>query len=222
MRSVPAIAMMGILGFAPAMAAPPPAPALRLVEDPASLATLKEAVARRDANLLTALDRSLAWFDAAESHAFFPRRDIDVDHARARAGVAVFRDLISRIDDDDQLAAELHRRFNVYAAAGVDDDGEMLVTAYYAPEHEAAREPHSPLPVSAVRAARGAVRRFARPDRARGAARRPRDRVAGRPVERLPGARQRIGTAPHAGRLGHVRGATSERTSGRTPASGVS
>lgn len=115
----------------------PAAPALRAVGRE-SAPRLAMALREDRASLVSALDRSLAWFSRPSSAKYFPTGAITHEHARA--SVAVFRELVTGVADPIELERRIYRYFDVYESEGADGDGRVLFTGYYSPAFAAALE----------------------------------------------------------------------------------
>jgi len=85
-------------------------------------------------SLKLALDRSLVWFGRASSRDFFPLGDIT--HARARASVYAFRELVSESADGTELERRIADEFDFFSSSGSDGRGAVLFTGYYSPTFE--------------------------------------------------------------------------------------
>lgn len=114
----------------------PGAPALERVS-PAEWPDLAGALSADRDGLIEALDRSLEWFGTPASHEYFPMGGIT--HARARASVYAFRELMMRVNDRRELAQALQEEFELYSSPGADGRGTVLYTGYYAPVFAASR-----------------------------------------------------------------------------------
>lgn len=123
---------------APPATAPAPPPAA-LVETSGSAVPVLGAAGAGDLDgLLTALDRSLEWFEKPSSRQAFPRGGIT--HARAEASVRAFRALAARYSARPQLADAIRESFVFYASSGHDERGNVLFTGYYSPTFRASRQ----------------------------------------------------------------------------------
>ena len=114
-------------------------PALELVSDPSDLPDLGAAFEAHSDDLLTAIDRSLAWLEIPASRARFDGSI--VSHDRARASLLAMRQLLGRAQSAEAFAEEVQDRFEIHRAAGHDGRGTVHVTAYFAPEHDASPVP---------------------------------------------------------------------------------
>lgn len=111
--------------------------ALRKLTDPLQIPAIEPALADR-AGLAEAVERSLAYLAKPSSKRFFPVSGID--HAQVVQSLELFRSLLEQGLSDDELAAEVRSRFDVYISVGCDDRGTVLFTGYYTPIFEASRE----------------------------------------------------------------------------------
>lgn len=129
----------GTTGAPPTYDRPLPAGRSALFEVPATeWPGLVEAFDGDRGDLLVALNRSLSWFAKPSSHDHYPVAG--VTHARARASVYAFRDLVARLADARTLAEEVRRQFELHASSGWDGRGSVLFTGYYAPVFPASRQ----------------------------------------------------------------------------------
>ena len=117
---------------------PPGAAALRKIIDPAKLPDLAGAWTANDNDLLTALDRSLNWFNKPSTKQFFPVNGIS--HYHAQISVHAFRKLIEASDSASQFQQRLLEDFDIYMSVGWDGLGTVLYTAYYSPIFRASRQ----------------------------------------------------------------------------------
>ena len=115
---------------------PPGAFGLRKITDPAKLPDLAAAAASFDSPAFkAALQKSLQWFKAESTKAFFPIGPITHDHAHA----SVFA--MGQINERSpaSLAARILTEFDVWESVGWDGSGEVLYTGYYTPVFNASR-----------------------------------------------------------------------------------
>ncbi|MDX1683284.1 MAG: MltA domain-containing protein, partial [Phycisphaeraceae bacterium] len=117
---------------------PEGASGLRLVTDPARMPDLAAAWAGRDSGLITALDRSIKWFEAPSSHSHYPFEQFT--HQRAEASVRALRELMTSSRAPSEFAARVQAMFEVYESVGWDDRGTVLYTGYYSPVFRASLE----------------------------------------------------------------------------------
>ncbi|MEM7681747.1 MAG: MltA domain-containing protein [Planctomycetota bacterium] len=125
----------------PAYAAPlpPGASALRLITDPARMPDWS-AVARqlRSPDVLEALRRSRAWYDARSAPTHFPVAG--VTHAQARDSVQAMLDAAEAPWTEQELAGHLADVFDAYESVGWDGRGTVLYTGYFSPEFRASAQ----------------------------------------------------------------------------------
>jgi membrane-bound lytic murein transglycosylase A len=114
-------------------------PALRRVADPAKLPDLKAAFERRDPGLIGAIDRSLAWFDAASAKPPQPVQLLGITYERARLSTLAFREVLRTSTSPDAFQRRISEEFDVYASVGWDGAGAVLFTGYYAPIYSASK-----------------------------------------------------------------------------------
>jgi membrane-bound lytic murein transglycosylase A len=82
--------------------------------------------------VLSALDRSIAWTERTYAEGFFPIAG--VDHERALASLHRFRDLLVRSASSAEFASAVQGEFTCYKSAGWDGrGGGVLFTAYCTP-----------------------------------------------------------------------------------------
>jgi len=85
--------------------------------------------------LLPALDRSIAWFDTETSTSFYPIEG--VTHARARASLARFRELLTESFTAYSFRSKVRDEFQLMKSAGWDGaGGGVLFTSYCTPIFE--------------------------------------------------------------------------------------
>lgn len=123
---------------------PPGASALRLLLSTDQWPDLKEPFAQQDPQLITALERSGAWFDKASSRNFFPMRD--VTHYRAQASVYALQSLFQSSSSPEDFQQSLFDQFNCYTSVGYDDKGAVLYTGYYTPVFKASKTKSAAFP----------------------------------------------------------------------------
>lgn len=116
-------------------------PALRKITDPAHLPDLQGAFRNRDAALFAAIDRSLAWFDAASTRAHYPLQPVGITHELARASTLAFREVLRTSTTPEEFQRRISEEFHVYTSVGWDGGGAVLFTGYYAPIFSASRVP---------------------------------------------------------------------------------
>lgn len=114
-----------------------PPPALMELSGTA-VPVLGEAVTGDLGDLLSALDRSISWFEKPSSREAFPHSGIT--HARAQASVRAFRELVARHGGGPRLAAAVRETFVFYSSTGHDGRGNVLFTGYYSPTFRASRQ----------------------------------------------------------------------------------
>jgi membrane-bound lytic murein transglycosylase A len=90
------------------------------------------------ASLISALDRSLAWFARPSSAKYFPMGMIT--HEYAQASVAAFRQLVTSVADPIELEHRIYRHFDLYESEGSNGDGTVLFSGYYSPAFPASLE----------------------------------------------------------------------------------
>jgi membrane-bound lytic murein transglycosylase A len=93
----------------------------------------------RRADLLAAIDQSLAYLAKPSSRAYFPY--LAIDHARLVASLQAFRAVVERGLEGPALVAELQRRFDLYRSKGRAHTGEVLFTSYCEPIYDASLSP---------------------------------------------------------------------------------
>lgn len=92
---------------------------------------------RRD--IVSALDKSLAWMDKPSSKQHFPVEGID--HDKAKRSLARFKELLEKSRTADEFARGLQQEFDVYRSAGWDGrGGGVLFTAYCTPVLQGSRD----------------------------------------------------------------------------------
>jgi membrane-bound lytic murein transglycosylase A len=104
---------------------------------------LEQAWRQRDAGLLDAIERSLAWFEMPSSRRLFPyaTSDRQITHEEARRSLARFRDLLESAVSSDDFRRQVLDEFRVYESIGWNGDGTVLFTGYYAPDFDASEVP---------------------------------------------------------------------------------
>jgi membrane-bound lytic murein transglycosylase A len=116
----------------------PNQPALRRIVDTAKLPNLERPFNDRSAELLAAVNRSLAWFGHPSTQQFFPMQGFTHEHVRL--SVLAFRQILavstSSADFRDRMLAE----FDVYQSVGWNGEGQVLFTGYYSPIFAASRQ----------------------------------------------------------------------------------
>src|SRR4051794_23007374 len=86
---------------------PPGAHALRKITDPAQLPDLANAFNGKDADLIAALDRSIAWFARPSTKQFYPINDIQ--HDQAQASAFAFPELLSTCRTAEEFRAKAYQ-----------------------------------------------------------------------------------------------------------------
>lgn len=112
-------------------ALPPGAHALRKITDPKQLPSLSAAFTGRDASLMTALDRSIAWYAKPSSKTYFPINDIT--HEQAQASASAMRRILAESSTPEEFNQRVYQEFDAYISVGYDDRGTVLFTGYYSP-----------------------------------------------------------------------------------------
>lgn len=110
---------------------PPGAHALRKITDPNQMPNLAAAFGGRDTALLTAIDRSIAWYAKASSKTFFPINDIS--HDQAQASASAMRQILASSSTAEEFNQRVYQEFDAYISVGYDDKGTVLYTGYYSP-----------------------------------------------------------------------------------------
>lgn len=100
---------------------------------------LKEAFRNKSDGLLRSIDQSLAWFDTPSSKAKYAKLNSISTHKKARQSLITFRNLLLQSADAEEFADNIFSQFNIYQSAGNDKQGNVLFTAYFAPEYLASR-----------------------------------------------------------------------------------
>jgi membrane-bound lytic murein transglycosylase A len=108
-----------------------------------SIPDLEKAWRARDAGLLDAIQRSLAWFEMPSSRRSFPyvTSDREITHEEARRSLFRFRELLEGAESSDDFRRQVLDEFKVYESIGWDGDGTVLFTGYYAPDFDASEVP---------------------------------------------------------------------------------
>ncbi len=110
---------------------PPGANALRLLLSPADWPDLREPYAAKDAELITALDNSIRWYNIPSSAKFFPL--FDVTHLRAKTSAYAFKKILESAQTPQDFETAMLENFNCYTSVGYDDRGSVLYTGYFTP-----------------------------------------------------------------------------------------
>ncbi|MCE9590515.1 MAG: MltA domain-containing protein [Planctomycetes bacterium] len=110
---------------------PPGAMALRKITDPSQRPSLAPAFSGKDAALLTAIDRSIAWYAKPSSKTFFPINDIA--HDQAQASATAMRQILAESGSAEEFSRRVYEEFDAYISVGYDDKGTVLYTGYYSP-----------------------------------------------------------------------------------------
>jgi len=105
--------------------------ALQKVTDPAGWPNLERAFATADQSLLTALDRSIAWFTAPSAREHYPVAGVDFN--RARASTYALRRLVAEANTSQQFHRRVRDEFDCYRSVGYDGMGSVLYTGYFTP-----------------------------------------------------------------------------------------
>jgi membrane-bound lytic murein transglycosylase A len=84
-------------------------------------------------SLLTAVDRSLAYYEGAGRGLTFTMAGRRGGAAELRHALVVFRDIITTEADPDQKKRQIAKRFLLLRAAGRTGQGDVLFTGYYVP-----------------------------------------------------------------------------------------
>lgn len=98
---------------------------------------LEPALATNRTSLLTALERSLDWYEKPSSREAFPVNG--VSHDWARTSVFAFRELVLTAGSVSEAARAVLDEFEVLASVGHDGAGTVLFTGYYSPSFEGSR-----------------------------------------------------------------------------------
>ncbi|MDG2021135.1 MAG: MltA domain-containing protein [Phycisphaerales bacterium] len=104
-----------------------------------SVPNLEQAWRQRDAGLLDAIERSLAWFEMPSSRRSFPyaTSDREISHEEARRSLSRFRDVLEGATSSDDFRRQVLDEFRIYESIGWDGGGTVLFTGYYAPDFNA-------------------------------------------------------------------------------------
>lgn len=111
--------------------------ALRKITNPAELPDLTAAFTGRDADLLAALDGSIAWYSKPSSQQFFPSNGIS--HAQAKASACAFRQILASSANSAAFQQAIREQFDTYISVGWDNRGTVYYTGYYSPIFEASK-----------------------------------------------------------------------------------
>lgn len=120
---------------------PPGANGLRLLRDLADWPDLRQPFTPGDPSLVEALDRSIGWFAAPSSKKPFPL--FDVDHARAKASVYAWKQIMLESTSPEDFEQRIRDEFDCYTSVGFDDAGGVLFTGYYTPIFKGSLTPDS-------------------------------------------------------------------------------
>lgn len=113
--------------------------ALRKITNPAELPDLTAAFTGRDADLLAAIDNSIAWYNKPSTQQFFPVNGIS--HTQAKASAIAFRHLLASSASAGAFQQAVREQFDTYTSVGWDNRGTVYYTGYYSPVFEASRTP---------------------------------------------------------------------------------
>jgi membrane-bound lytic murein transglycosylase A len=119
---------------------PPGANALRLLQE-REWPDVKPGFSGKDADLMAALDRSVAWFNNPSAEKFFPMFDVGL--TRARTSAYAFRQILRESNSPAEFEQKLKAEFNCYTTVGFDDKGGVLFTGYYTPIFKGSLTPDS-------------------------------------------------------------------------------
>jgi membrane-bound lytic murein transglycosylase A len=104
--------------------------ALRKITDPYEIPDFTMACFDQ-ANLRTAIDRSLNYLKKPSSQQFFPLDDIT--HKRAVDSLNAFAEMMDSRMTARSMNEAIRSKFDVYMSVGCDGDGTVLFTGYYTP-----------------------------------------------------------------------------------------
>jgi len=104
--------------------------ALRKIIDPYEIPDFTMACFDQ-ANLRTAIDRSLNYLNKPSSQQFFPLDDIS--HKRAVDSLNAFAEMMDSRMTARSMNEAIRSKFDVYMSVGCDGDGTVLFTGYYTP-----------------------------------------------------------------------------------------
>ena len=120
---------------------PPGEAPLRLLHDQSRWPDLHRAYEARDAELGTALDRSIAWFSRPSARTFFPPPNLEaITHRRAQASAYAFSELLREAGSASAFDQAVREQFNCYISVGYDGRGSVLYTGYFTPIFRGSRE----------------------------------------------------------------------------------
>lgn len=116
-----------------------------------------------------AMRASADYLERPSSQRYYPYGDIS--HARVRATLEAFRDVMYRARNADEFNQLIRQNFDVYQSVGWDQQGSVWFTGYYCPIFEGRLQPDAQfryplykLPPDLVKDAEGRVRGRRRPD----------------------------------------------------------
>lgn len=116
---------------------PPGSSALRKVTDLNAWPDVVQAFRTRDANLTTAVDRSINWYSKPSSQQFFPLDSFS--HEQLAASTFAFRELLTTARTPADFKQRLQEDFDLYISVGWNNNGVVLFTGYYSPIFTASR-----------------------------------------------------------------------------------
>jgi membrane-bound lytic murein transglycosylase A len=123
---------------------PPGELALEKVTDPALWPDFGAGFGEKE-SLLRAIDGTLEYFAKPSSEQWFPY--LDIDHARSKRSLEVFRDLLVAANSPEELNQAIRANFEVYRSKGLKSrrtgayTGRVFYTGYHTPIYDARTQP---------------------------------------------------------------------------------
>lgn len=118
---------------------PPGMNALRKITDYREFPDPSSAFRGKDADLMTALDRSVQWFTNPSTKRFFPL--CDISHDQAYASAIALREILARSSSPEEFKKRLYQECDPYISVGWNGQGVVLFTGYYSPIFNASKTP---------------------------------------------------------------------------------
>ncbi len=121
--------------------------ALEKVTDPAMWPDFGAGYGEKE-SLLRAIDATLEYFAKPSSQNWFPygpnAPDLNIDHARAKHSLEVFRDIVEKSNSPDELNQAVRAQFEVFRSKGLrkkngENTGRVRYTGYHTPIYDASQ-----------------------------------------------------------------------------------
>lgn len=115
-----------------------PTDCLRQVADPHQLRSLFEsAFEKSGAQLGQAIDRTITWSSSNRVKGYLPIGSPPITDETIRSGLLEMERILNEAESASDFADKLLNHFEIFQAVGMNGDGDVLFTAYFAPAYAA-------------------------------------------------------------------------------------